>query len=243
MSEQEKKNYLNYIIVVIFIGGAYALGSLYTKVQMLEKGEIAAKKQEYNQPAVPPETGGLPVGKADIKIADDDPAIGPKNAKVVIVEFTDYQCSFCKSHAEQTISNIKKEFVDTGKVRLVVKDFPLSSIHPNAQKAAEAAHCAGEQKKYFEYHDQLFVTQNDWASLSDPKENFKDLAKKLGLNTNSFNKCLDEEKYAKQVNKNIEEGSKYGVTGTPATFVNGKLIPGAAPYTQFKMAIEEELTK
>jgi protein-disulfide isomerase len=120
-----------------------------------------------------------------------------------------------------------------GKVRLVYKHFPLG-FHPNAQKAAEASECADEQGKFWEYHDKLFENQANGLSI----DKFKQWAKDLGLDTNKFNDCLDSGKYAQKVQADYQEGAQKGVDGTPATFINGKLITGALPYESFKQRID-----
>ena len=125
-----------------------------------------------------------------------------------------------------------------GKVRLVYKHFPLG-FHPNAQKAAEASECAGEQEKFWEYHDKLFENQPNGYSL----EKFKQWAKELGLNASKFDTCLEDGKYSQKVQADYQEGANKGVNGTPATFVNGQLVSDALPYEAFKQIIDGELTQ
>src|SRR3989344_1230452 len=168
---------------------------------------------------------------------DDDAFIGEENAPVTIVEFSDYQCPFCERFYLQTLDQLKKEYIDTGKVKLVYRDFPLD-FHPNAQKAAEAAECAGEQNKYFQMHDKLFENQ-----VALDTDDLKKYAKDIGLNTAQFNTCLDTGKMASEVESDYQEGVNYGVSGTPAFFINGKLIEGAQPFSVFKQAIDAELNK
>lgn len=175
---------------------------------------------------------------APVKVeVDDDVIKGDKDAKVTIIEFTDYQCPFCSKFYTETLPSIQKEYIDTGKARLVVRDFPLSSIHPLAQKAAEASECADEQGKYWEYHNKLFENQAalDIASL-------KKYAADLGLDVAKFNDCLDSGKMASEVTKDTTDGTAAGVRGTPAFFINGKLISGAQPYSVFQQAINAELS-
>jgi protein-disulfide isomerase len=159
------------------------------------------------------------------------------------VEYTDYQCPFCKRFFEATFGQLKKEYIDTGKIRFVVRDFPLVSIHPNAQKSAEAAQCAGEQKKYYEFHDKLYSTQDTWSQdTSDVAvATFKQFASALGLNINQFNSCLDSGKMAEKITKSTNEAAGYGVQGTPAFFINGNLLSGAQPFTAFQTAIDAAL--
>ena len=158
-------------------------------------------------------------------------------APVTIIEFSDYECPFCGKYFQQTYPQIVKEYVDTGKVKIVFRDFPLS-FHANAQKAGEAAECAGEQRKYWEMHDKLFKNQNALEINS-----LKRYAKELGLNTKTFDDCLDSGKMASEVQKDFEDGQDAGVSGTPAFFINGIPLTGAQPFEAFKQIIEQEINK
>ncbi|MBI4037136.1 thioredoxin domain-containing protein [Candidatus Daviesbacteria bacterium] len=169
---------------------------------------------------------------------DDDPVLGNPNAPITIIEFSDYQCPFCQRFWTETLPLIKSQYIDTGKVKLVYRDFPLSSIHPDAQKAAEAAECADEQGKYWEYHDKLFENQFDLSITA-----LKRYAQELGLNTEKFNTCLDSGQMASEVSKDLSEGTAAGVQGTPGFFINGRFLGGAYPFEQFKTIIDEELAK
>ncbi len=177
------------------------------------------------------------------KLVDDDAIKGDVNAPVTIVEFSDYECPFCGRHFSQTYSQLVSQYVDSGKVRIVYRDFPLA-FHPQAQKAAEAAECAGDQGKYFEMHDKLFQNQ---ASLS--VETSKKLAVELGLDATAFNDCLDSSKHAAEVNKDLQDGSAAGVQGTPGFFIgktdgnSAQQISGAYPFATFQQVIDEELAK
>ncbi len=172
---------------------------------------------------------------------DGAPIKGDKDAKVTIVEFSDYQCPFCGRHVRDTIPQIKAEYIKTGKVKYVFSDFPLD-FHQNAFKAAEAARCAREQGKYWEMHDRLFGNQQALGDLTPHAE-------AVGLNMSKFQKCMDSGKYAEAVRKDIEEGQKAGVSGTPTFFIGltdpkdsevkaVKKIVGAQPYANFKSAID-----
>lgn len=160
------------------------------------------------------------------------PSRGPAAAPITIVEFSDFECPYC-SRAEETVSEVLRAYPD--KVRVVYRDLPLPS-HTNAPKAAEAAHCAGDQGKYWEMHAKLFANQRalDVASL-------KGYAKSLGLDQAKFDKCLDSGSKAAVVEENRKAGNDAGVTGTPAFFVNGILISGAQPFDAFKEIIDGEL--
>lgn len=165
------------------------------------------------------------------------PTEGSASAKVTIVEFSDFQCPFCASFYNASLSQIRTNYIDTGKVKLVYRHFPLS-FHPEAQKAAEAAECAEEQGKFWEMHDKLFENS---SSLSVANE--KQWAKDLGLDSAKFNTCLDSGKTASAVQKDAADGAAAGVSGTPTFFINGKEIVGAQPYAVFKAAINAELEK
>ena len=168
---------------------------------------------------------------------DDDPMRGSPDAKVTIIEFSDFQCPFCGKFWKETYPQLMKEYVETGKAKFVFRDYPLE-FHPEAQKAAEASECAHEQGKFWEYHDKIFENQQ---SLSVANE--KQWAKDLGLDSAKFDNCLDSGKYAEEVKKDAAEGSAAGVSGTPGFFVNNQIISGAVPFEVFKQAIEAELAK
>ncbi len=163
---------------------------------------------------------------------------GNQDAKVSLVIFEDFECPFCGRFTTQALGQIEKDYVDTGKAKIYFKHFPLNSIHPDAQKASEAAECAKEQGKFWEYHDILFVNQQA-LSINDLKKYAAD----LGLDTAKFNSCLDSGAKKSQVEKDASDGDNAGVTGTPTVFVNGRPIVGAQPYSSFKAAIDSELAK
>jgi protein-disulfide isomerase len=167
--------------------------------------------------------------------AEDAPVKGPANAPITIVEFSDFQCSYCK-RAVSVIDQVLERYPD--KVKLAFRDFPIGTIHPQAEKAAEAAHCAAEQGKFWEFHDLLFEKQD-----SIPTTNFAEHAKALGLEVSTFQTCLDGRKYQEKVERNYAAGVKAGVSGTPAFFINGRLLSGAQPLEAFKAVIDEELER
>jgi len=165
--------------------------------------------------------------------ADDDPFIGPKDALVTIIEFNDFQCPFCKRFRDETLDQILGTY--EGKVKYVLRDFPLS-FHQHAQKAAEASECADDQGKFWDYHDLLFANQNalDVASL-------KGYAAQLGVDTATFNDCLDTGKHASEVQKDHQDGLAAGVTGTPGFFINDVPVKGAKPFSTFQQVIDAAL--
>jgi protein-disulfide isomerase len=171
-------------------------------------------------------------------LIDDDPWAGKREAKVIVVEFSDFQCPFC-AKMYPSIQRLIETYGD--RILFVYRDFPLSSIHPQAQKAAESAQCAFEQGRFWEYHDRLFERQEEWASLGIPK--FREYAADLGLDTERFNECLDSGKYAAEVAADLREGERIGVSATPTYFINGRKLTGALPYSTFQGVVEEALSQ
>lgn len=186
---------------------------------------------------------GLPVGKyiEGPKFEQGDIAVGPADAKVRVVEFSDFQCPYCKKMHEEVISKMLKDY--EGKIQYVFKQLPLSSIHPNAQSAGLAAACANEQGKFVAYSDKLFSSQEQWGKLQDAGATFKGYARTLGLNGNDFNKCYDEKKYAEQISRNTAEAQELGITGTPSLFVGDQFQSGLQTYDDLKKALDEQLAK
>jgi protein-disulfide isomerase len=165
---------------------------------------------------------------------DDDPAWGPTDAPVIIVEFGDYQCPYCKQFHDETLPQISETY--EGQIRFVFRDFPLSGVHPWAQKAAEASECADDQERFWDYHDLLWANQS--ALDVDSLEAY---AAQLGLDTATFDDCLDSGANAEEVQNDFEDGVSYGVAGTPTFFVNGIKVVGAQPFSVFQTMIDSLL--
>jgi protein-disulfide isomerase len=170
--------------------------------------------------------------RQSVAIAADDPVRGPANAQVTIIEYSDYQCPYC-ARVNPTLDRVRQTYGD--KVRVVFKDFPLP-IHPEAPKAAEAAHCAGDQGKYWEMHDRLFDNQRALQVAA-----LKQYATALGLDVTAFGQCLDSGRYAARIADNTKSGEALGVSSTPTLYVNGRPVVGAQPFEFFKTVIDEEL--
>lgn len=190
---------------------------------------VALRRQatiHINLPA--PEPPILPVS------ADDDPSVGPASAPVTIVEFSDFQCPYCKLSVP-LMKEILAKYPD--KVKVVYRDYPGPN-HPHAQQAAEAAQCAGDQGKFWEYHDSLFDRQAPGTGW-----NFTELAKEIGLNQDAFATCLNTGRYREEVAKDLRDGFKLGVTSTPTFFINGRPLVGARPFADFKALIDGLLTQ
>ncbi|HYL37673.1 MAG TPA: thioredoxin domain-containing protein [Bryobacteraceae bacterium] len=202
--------------------------------QFIKNAEIQRARKQYED---------LLRAKADVSILLRPPSVqvaydaarveGSPNAPVTIVEFGDFQCPFCKK-TEATLKGLLAKY--DGRVKLAFLDFPLTEIHGQAEKAAEAARCAGEQAKFWEYHDSLFAEQSklDEASLIGRAQN-------LHLDESSFRSCLASGKFKQDIQANREEGTKAGVTGTPAYFINGAFLSGAQPQAEFEKIIDSEL--
>lgn len=198
---------------------------------------------EQRLPLKPSQPPRVITGKANIQ---GSPVLGSEDTLLVLVEFSDFQCPFCARHTKNTFPQIKKDFVDTGKIRYVFKDFPLA-FHKLAQKAAEAAHCAGEEGKYWEMHNLIFANQQKMT-----KDDLIAHSEELALDKAAFARCLDDGRYAEGISEDIKDGSQSGVTGTPSFIlgilnkdgvVEGDIIKGARPYIVFKRAIEAKLKK
>ncbi len=211
MMEQEAKKGFDFTYVFIGIALVLVLGFLYLIFFV-------------------PQNGGPISGD----IASDDPFKGPGSAKVTLVEFSDFQCPACGA-AYPTLKTLSGEYSD--RVKFVYRDFPLTQIHPYAQKAAEAANCALEQEKFWEYHDMLFENQESLQVAQ-----LKQYAVSLGLDAEQFNSCLDSAKYANEVASDQSDGIRFGVNGTPTFFINGTKYSNMS-YAQFKGIIDAELAK
>lgn len=182
------------------------------------------------------------VADPQVLIGTNEPAIGSVTAKVTIVEFSDFQCPFCRSFFEDTYGQLKKAYIDTGKVRLIFRDFPLS-FHAAAKPAALAAQCANDQGKFWEYHDALFIEQAKQGNgtVTFGATELKLWASQLGLNMTTFNTCFDSAQHEQGIADDVRIGSDAGVSGTPSFFINGKLLVGAQPFSAFQQLIEKEL--
>jgi protein-disulfide isomerase len=176
------------------------------------------------------------------------PSLGRATAPVTIVEFSDYQCPYCGQFFRETLPLLVADYVKAGRVRFVYRDFPLSSLHPSALKAAEAARCAGDQQRYWEYHDALFQNQSSLEETELVRR-----AQTLKLDTTAFKLCLNSGQYSSAIKESLAEAERIGVDATPTFFI-GKVDPGttnvriagviqgAKSYAEFKEVIEALLS-
>lgn len=176
---------------------------------------------------------------------DDDPVKGNADAPLTIIEFSDFQCPFCMKFHSETLPLIEQNYIETGKVKFVYRDFPIESIHPNAVPAALASECADEQGKFWQFHDMLFNNQELWAKQDSIKssQTFMTFAEKLSMNMDIFGTCLSTAKYSDEINKDLQDGRSYGITGTPGFFVgNDDLgfvkIQGAKDFSVFQQILD-----
>ena len=175
------------------------------------------------------------VPRRTVEVEPTDPVVGNKSAPITLIEFADFQCPYC-GRVAPTIKKVQETYGD--RIRVVWKDFPLTQIHPQAFKAGEAAHCAGDQGKYWEYHDRLFANQQSLMP-----DDLKKHAAALGLDPAAFASCLDSSKHGERVRDGVAQGTRLGVNSTPMFYVNGRILNGAQPYEAFVAVIDEELAR
>lgn len=235
------------IMVGLLVVASFFLGSLWTKVQYLEKNGVknVTVAPQQAAPQAPQQAGSKEVS------VDGDPYLGEKSAPITMIEFVDYECPFCKRFYSETLPQIKKEYIDNGKVKLVMRDLPLS-FHQNAHKESQAAECAREQggdSAYFKYHDEIFkrTTSNGTGLAFDQ---LSVIANDLGLNGSTLQECLDAEKFKAEVDKDLADAASYGANGTPTFFIGksnksdkftSTILVGAQPFAAFKTIIDEQL--
>lgn len=236
---------------------AILTGAILISISILISGGIIRIKgfnsgEGKPAPAEPTRENTTPLPEPSIgpvKVSpDDDPVLGDPNAPITLVEFSDYECPFCKRHFDQTYSQLKQNYIDKGKVKLVYRDLPLSFHDPMATTEAIAANCArgqGGDSAYFKFHDKMFEkTTSNGNGLT--KEQLYQFSADLGLNQANFKTCLDSEKYKDEVSKDLVDAGNAGATGTPSFVIGkstgaeieGKLIVGAQPYSVFQAEID-----
>jgi len=201
----------------------------------------------------PPTAGGnnvpnVPTGAVAVdakQLVDDDAFLGDKNAKVTMIEFSDFQCPFCRKFWKDTLPQIKSQYVDTGKVKFVYRDFPLESIHPGSRPYAESTECARDQSKFWEMHDKIFQEQDKQGqgTVQFDLSNLKKWAAEIGLDASKFNNCLDSGKYKNEVSKDLSDATSSGGQGTPYFIIGTTPLSGAQPFAAFQQVIEAELKK
>jgi protein-disulfide isomerase len=205
----------------------------------LQNQKLAAKREEFlkslrSQAKIVDNLKPPPVIRAEVSI-EGAPFRGAPDAPVTLVEFSDFECPFCK-RAHPTLTQLLEKY--PGKVKLVYRDFPLESIHPQARPAAEAARCARDQGKFWEYYDTLFTESPKLAP-----DDLKRYAGQIGLDGTKFDTCVAGGVHKATIQRDLDEGNRLGITGTPAFFINGRIISGAQPFEAFARVIDEELAR
>lgn len=257
---------INLVIISILVGTILVSASIFYNAKLIlnkfegrsgVKGVVTGQQDigraqgvEGSQKQQAAVQQAAPQNNEQVTVAErkDAPILGNKNAKVVVYEFSDFQCPFCVRFFKESHSQLKAKYIDTGKIKLVFRHLPLP-FHQNAQKAAEAAECASRQGKFGEYHNLLFQnSQPDGTGLNI--DDLKKYANQLGLNNgtlgfgeNKFNTCLDKGETAEMVKKDSSDAAAIGIGGTPTFVINGVKIIGAQPFANFEQVIEDALKK
>jgi protein-disulfide isomerase len=198
-------------------------------------GEVAAAKA----------TSGLGGGSSDTasNAADRGRIRGAEGAQVWLVEVSDFQCPFCKRWHDEVYPTIDREYVQTGKVRMAYINYPLSSIHPNARAASEAAMCASVQGKFWELHTSLFQTQPAWAAMPDPMKSFDSLAVAAQVDPAAWRRCMTTHATAALIDADRERASKSGVSSTPSFFVGNRGLIGSYPVDTFRVVLDSAIAR
>lgn len=238
---------LSRLMYVALLAAFLVIGYLIGKIEALQKSPTVAAQptaqqpsQQGQQPAQPTEPNPQDVQKK--LTLGNFPIKGNDNAKVTIVEFADFRCPFCEKFFSDTEPQIIKDYVDTGKAKLAFRNYAF--LGPASVTAANAAECANEQGKFWDYYEYLYKNQPSESDTSMyVTDKLSEIAGTLGMDTSKFSSCLDSKKYDNNVTKDLNDGQAVGVSGTPTFYINGKQIVGAQPYSQFKTIIDAELAK
>ena len=227
------------------------LQSIKKDLEELKQGQERLRKDIDEIKTLLKRRGQRPPASAAVDVVfsiANDPSKGNADAPVTIVEFSDYQCPFCGRHFRQTFSQLDRDYIATGKVKYVFRDFPIERIHPQAFKASVAANCAGEQGKYWPMHDRLFANQKDLEPGALKKH-----ADAVGVDSAVFEACFESDVHDAEIKQDLAEGQKAGVRGTPTFFLGlttspgsdfkaTRVLRGAQPYAQFKQEIDRLLS-
>ncbi len=236
VSRPKKKDWL--LPISILVAGVMIAGSLIYAVGSKSGGQNQGQTVVLGNNSAPAVSGQLPL------VGNRDAILGDEKAPVTLIEYGDYQCPFCGRFFHQVESSLREEYIKTGKVRMVYRNFQILGAESIASGAA--AECAKDQSKFWAYHDELYT-----AETKDNQENngnlnrdlFLMLAQNVGLDMTAFTSCLDSNKYIEQVKKETADGQIMGLTGTPTTYINGEQVVGAQPYSVFKTVIDIALQK
>jgi protein-disulfide isomerase len=228
------------ILIVLLIIASFLLGMMFQKLQDLEKGGTVLSAQTGGNAQPTPQT---PTGPVVTNVSVGHlPARGNTKAKVKIIEFADLRCPFCEQFFTNVLPQIQKDYIDTGKVTMYFRHFAF--LGPASIVAANAAECANEQGKFWEFYNYMYANQPDESDTTMyTTDNLTTVAGQLGMDTSQFNTCLSSNKYSSNVTKDYTDGQAAGVSGTPTFYVNGTQLVGAQPYSEFQKAINAALAK
>lgn len=231
---RERKSIYPWIIAILisaWIIGMSIIAAGWLITRELAKNNLA--NQNYTTPQI--------TGPVNIEVPAGIPVLGDNNSKVTMIEFADFQCPFCGEWQKTVFQEIKSKYIDSGKVRFVFMDFAF--LGEESTRSAEAARCAADQNKFWEYHDYLYEKQNGENEGAFADANLKQFAKDLKLNGSEFNSCFDSGKYKQKLSEDITKAEQYGVQSTPTVFINGIKYEGVLPFSEYEKAIEAELAK
>lgn len=214
-------------------GGTAASESASTTDTTTSETATNQQNQDTSQSQTDSSTQDQQIVRYDVPV-DNDPYYGPENAAITIIEFSDFQCPYCRKWYSEVFQRLMDAY--PGQIKFVYRDFPLTSIHPDAFPAAEAANCAGEQGVYWPYHDKLFSME-----LGLGIDAYQQYAQQLGIDMAQFNACLDDGKYKEEIQADFEYAAQLGVRSTPTFFINGIAVVGAQSFEVFQQVIEKEL--
>ena len=252
----EKKSFFDQLepksaLLVGLVGGVLTLGTIgfvVLGVMMLKNGGTTAAPTAVAQnpspsPSPSPDNQQPPTPTSPVNVSVGHfPALGSAKAPVTVIEFADYRCPFCERFYSDAEKSLIKDYVNTGKVKFYFRSFAF--LGPASTVASEAAECANEQGQFWKFHDWMYNNQADESNTDYySKENLIKYATNLGLNSSKFSSCLNSDKYAAAVQQDLTEGQNAGVNGTPTTFINGKPLVGAQPYSAVKSAIDAALAQ
>ena len=224
----QKGKEINAFVAMITFALGLAVGYLIWGARVQPSVAQAPQAPQVQQEAAPAVVRDIPT--------EGFPSEGPDDAPVVIVEFSDFECPFCTKWHNETYLPLREKYPD--EIKLVYRNFPLTGLHPNAYLAAEAAMCAGDQDRYWDYHEALFENKNGMGEAA-----FKGYAEELGLDMETFNECLDSRQYQDFVREDMDYAASIGVQSTPTFYINGRVVVGAQPLQVFEQIIQEELAK
>lgn len=227
-----------HVLVGLLVFAAFLIGLLFPK-NGLQLGTATVP----TGPTPPGAAGTAPQPGQKVSVSNGHlPALGNANAKVTIVEWADFRCPFCERLFRDVEPSLKKDYIDTGKVKFYFRHFAF--LGPASTVAANATECANEQNKFWDFHDYLYKNQPPETDTSMYNtDTLTQTAINLGMNGDQFRSCLSTNKYQKNIDQDYQDGQKAGVSGTPASVINGQLVVGAVPYSNFKTIIDQELSK